>query len=263
LNLRVTESEWEEINGTGVQDFPFPSKRNNTPLWNAILEGLKLFNIPEEHVLNIAPIQIQLTFAEETLKILSQLPYRRGTTYHPLAFLIGDAAFRVHFWPGRGLNSAIKGAIALSRRVYHAYTAKQNSKGALRPGDFSFFSGFMTALRLREHEGRSFPMLDVPVVEALTQGFSPQSIQDWKVLRRRFKEVMQGMKGTLEARQDWPHKIKITNEAIEAVFDRLHPYTINVLVHTGTWPLQKMAGEEIYPRKLCPDPLSPKKKKDL
>jgi len=256
LNLRLEESEWEELAKEGrMEKRPYPIAARNSMLWNVILDGLRLFDIPESSVKAIMPIEIQLTYAAYFMTEVDNFKTTVPTgADRPRAFVIGDAAFRVHFWPGRGLNSAIKGAIALARAAFWAYDKEHRDGRRLRPvnnWDFSRFEGFMAMLRAREEEGRSRPVTEISVEDAVQNGLRAKA--EWPELREKFKETMTVLRGKLEDRPDWPHA-HVTDKAIEDVFTRLTPLSINCLHHSGTWPLAEMAGEEVDPRMLFQNP---------
>lgn len=258
LNLRLEESEWEELVKEGRMDKrPFPIQTQNSLLWNVILDGLRLFQIPESSVKAIMPIEIQLTYAVYFMTTLddfrSSVPLPNGMD-RARAFVIGDAAFRVHFWPGRGLNSAIKAAIALARCSYWAYDREHKDGKRMRSvnnWDFSRFEGFMAMLRAREEEGRSRPVTEMPLEEANTSGLQQRA--EWVKKREAFKRTMVDLRDKLESRPDWPHP-HVSDSAIDDVFLRLAPLTINMLQESGTWPLAEMAGEEVDPRMLFQNP---------
>jgi hypothetical protein len=88
-----------------------------------------------------------------------------------LAIVLGDAALKHHFWPGRGANSGFKGtssqipnqfftliassgSINLSWHFLHYLTSASERACSLLPPDFSKYAAFMSELKLREHEGR-------------------------------------------------------------------------------------------------------------
>jgi len=256
LNLRLEEHEWEELAREGrMEKRPFPIEARNSLLWNVILDGLTLFQIPPSSVKAIMPIEIQLTYAAYFMTAVQGFKTTVPTgNDQPRAFVIGDAAFRVHFWPGRGLNSAIKGAIALARAVFWAYDREHKDGKRMRSvnnWDFSRFEGFMAMLRAREEEGRSRPVTEMPLEGCNTTGLAKRS--DWLEKRARFRETMVDLRSRLEGRPEWPHK-PIPDSHIDEVFLRLSPLTINMLQESGTWPLAEMAGEEVDPRMLFSNP---------
>jgi len=258
LNLRLEETEWEELAKEGrMETRPFPIQKQNSLLWNVIQDGLRLFEIPESTVKAIMPIEIQLTYAvyfmTELQGFKSSVPCSTGGD-RARAFVIGDAAFRVHFWPGRGLNSAIKGAIALARAAFWGYDREHKGGKRVRSvnnWDFSRFEGFMAMLRAREEEGRSRPVTEMPLEEQNTKGLASRA--EWQEKRKIFRATMANLREKLEERPDWPHP-HIPDEHLDKVFTRLNPLTINMLNESGTWPLAEMAGEEVDPRMLFQNP---------
>jgi len=74
-------------------------------LWSVVVDGMKLFGIRSEYVANVIGIELPIRYATKVCFKLENDQFKRQR----LGFLIGDAAFQTHFWPGRGLNSALKG----------------------------------------------------------------------------------------------------------------------------------------------------------
>jgi hypothetical protein len=65
-----------------------------------------------------------------------------------LAIVLGDAALKHHFWPGRGANSGFKGIFL------HFLVSAPQRACSLLPPDFSKYVTFMAELKMREHKGR-------------------------------------------------------------------------------------------------------------
>lgn len=81
-------------------------------LWtDTVCDGLKLFNIPQECVTSVVGIKLRLNRATTVITSNRQHIPKDGKPC--VYFLIGDAAFSTHFWPGRGMNSALKEAAML------------------------------------------------------------------------------------------------------------------------------------------------------
>jgi len=111
-------------------------------LRQTINEGLKLFGLTEDHISSIVGIPLTPAYAQRF--------YHDSPTEQTMC-LVGDAAMSHHFWPGRGLNTGLKSAVALARcmatNTGPAVTALQK------------FDMFMQDLREREMQGRSASML--------------------------------------------------------------------------------------------------------
>lgn len=248
LNIRLSKAEWDEI--PKLEDKrPFSFERDNTPLWDTIKQGLKMFNIPKESVKSVSPIGISLivseTFAMELDDDFPVTDKSRGD--NALAFVIGDAAFKVHFWPGRGLNSGIKAAVALARRCYWAYSPR----GQVRFRDFIQYEGFMQMLSRREEDWRSLAITALPIEEAMA---SASTEKDWKACKDQLIDEMEKLKKRLEARPDWCHA-PIELSALEDRIRKVPPSVVILMAHSGRWPLEEMAGEELNPSMMLQSPL--------
>lgn len=108
-----------------------------------ITDGCKLFSIDTSDIKEASLIRIGVT--------LNPPPYLLVNNKHH-TFLIGDAYCKVHFWPGRGLNTGIKSAIALSHMLSSNNFLVDNIK-------ISSFTTFMSMLLMREQCGRSLPTM--------------------------------------------------------------------------------------------------------
>ncbi|CAF2125500.1 unnamed protein product, partial [Rotaria magnacalcarata] len=85
-------------------------------------QGLDFFRISPKYVFRVIPIEINVRHASIVVRELrfeigksEQKPSEQKPSEHDekkyktaLAFLAGDAAMCVHFWPGRGMNSGMK-----------------------------------------------------------------------------------------------------------------------------------------------------------
>jgi 2-polyprenyl-6-methoxyphenol hydroxylase-like FAD-dependent oxidoreductase len=197
LNMRVSQQEWNTVltnDGTpcGIRNRGFlrngscPTRTEggdlhegrlfqpyvlNSPLWQQIKDGFRLYGFAvgsdgdmEKYVSNIVGIRLNV---RSSLDRYIQVPCTDNPDRSILAFLVGDAAMTTHFWPGRGMNSAIKAAIQLasSLRTVTQRVGRGAHARALVPArdffcsEFTSFAGFMESLRIREHPGRSVRFL--------------------------------------------------------------------------------------------------------
>lgn len=282
LNMRLVQSEYDEcvtVAGDRCQfgapgfvfdtyatelpaDHPrrqrqFRPQRENSQFWRDICQGLELFQIPLHAVTAISAIQINLVyvtrfaqplkFPEEKGEESADTQLRAAEAAAPMVFVVGDAAFRVHFWPGRGLNSAIKGAVALARDMY--WVRRKNF--AWLPGSFNGYEGFMQQLRMREQEGRSVPICEQLIRTGLRKGVEAQA--NHSDSREAWRQTLSGWRDALESGRGWPHTHDpITDKDIDAALGRLHNRTINILHYSGPWPQAR--GDEVA--QLQPDPIT-------
>ena len=80
----------------------------------------------------------------------------------------------VHFWPGRGMNSGMKAAMALARNILRSCTSNNSIqiRTPLRFLDFLDYEGFMARLRAREQQGRSLRVLIDPIDQYIEASYS-------------------------------------------------------------------------------------------
>jgi len=131
LNIRLTPDEYELLqkkNKKGTYEFANPINIYNLyrepeaegemPLVDGvekieeiISEDLNLFNLSWRHVNSVVGIQISPSYADKFYTVNQD---RQRPTHILLA---GDAAMSHHFWPGRGLNTGLKGAMAATKTI--------------------------------------------------------------------------------------------------------------------------------------------------
>lgn len=278
MNMLLTEQEYNEcvhIDGTPA-DFGSPGYiqrdgtkasemtekeifapyNENSSLWQSILDGLELFGFKENEVKSIVRIPISLISVRTATKKVS---FDSQTRLHPhcLVSLAGDSALTHHFWPGRGMNSGIKAAIAWSTQVADLILERNEGLVGLDPSALNPFLEFMERLREREHAGRSLVILNTSgsperLLECLTQAHNLDE-HDRKVSHVLCDRVIEFAK-RLEARDDWPHKpIEELGLQVLNILAKLTTRTKAEMLHCGPWPTQEMSAEEVHP----PEPRIP------
>jgi hypothetical protein len=218
------------------------ASNESTRLWEVINGGLQLFGIELEHVRNIIGIELPIRYSTKVFFSLSN---------GRLGFLIGDAAFQTHFWPGRGLNSSFKGAAHLAWCIADSY-AKSNNHMRVTDLNVSFFISFMSALRIREHDFRSLifwcgnSMIDHVNGAITDEGSETQRAELKKRIlktRDRFRrsKELPDMTNTSNLTT-----ISFTEEKLDELLKSLNAFALNVMLRTGSWP--ETRGAEILPR---------------
>lgn len=227
-----------------------PLLEEDHPLAQTILDGLALFSIDVDDVKSIERIPMNITFSAETAKL-----HRRPNGRNVLVTTVGDAAFSVNFWPGRGLNSGLKMAYKLKETI-RMMLAGRPSRGryVLSAAHFDSYQDFVTRLRAREHEGRCLAIHHGPgrsenIRDRLTEAAKPgQSRKKLAVADASIRQVFSGIVEGLTQRDDWPYskgraerdRLKI---AASGLFSGRSPST-RVLMHLmGPWPLRNMGGD--------------------
>mmetsp|Transcript_25973 Transcript_25973/g.64906 ORF Transcript_25973/g.64906 Transcript_25973/m.64906 type:complete len:660 (-) Transcript_25973:627-2606(-) len=146
----------------------YPSAKDAPPEAAAVLErlldGAALYGIPRSALTDIVRFRLDVT--EQTRFILAAPPSplnspsavmpKFGTWKRPLVSLVGDAAIPVHFWPGRGLNTGLRCAIALAITTVEAAVRafRRNPSGDIE-GPLQKWSSYMKDMSQREQYERS------------------------------------------------------------------------------------------------------------
>ncbi|CAF0985369.1 unnamed protein product [Adineta steineri] len=274
LNIRLVQNEYKELRkclqkfqdcneSLDLLDY---NKCPHSPVWSIVRQGLEFFKISAKYVTRIVPIEINVRHASIVVRELRfEVNKTQPTTSTSnvggskkkqfktmLACLAGDAAMNVHFWPGRGMNSGMKAAMALARNILRACTSKTSPhsievRTPLRLLDFLDYEGFMARLRLREQQGRSLPILmdsiDASVGEAYTYAHLNHCYDRYtKKLNEKLKET----RSRFDQRSDWPHLTRpVTDEELQAACNRISHNAVAQLSLANPWPTREMSGIEV------------------
>ena len=215
-------------------------------LWQVVLDGLKLFGIKVEHVINIVGIPLPIRYSKN---IVFELNDVTGGFKDRWGFLVGDAAFQTHFWPGRGLNSAFKEVVMLA----WCLTDKFAANNRLRRTDrihINYFKNYMDVLREREHRFRSLVFLcGNSMIKHVNNAVKQQEIDESiKIIIDRIVDsrniFIRRRNGVIPANRDLSDNFKEAD--IYKLLLVLKIFSINVMANTGSWP--QAPGEEILPR---------------
>ena len=240
------------LNIVGKTFKPYYDFKNNSGedesrrLWQVVLDGLKLFGIKVEHVINIVGIPLPIRYSKN---IVFELNDVTGGFKDRWGFLVGDAAFQTHFWPGRGLNSAFKEVVMLA----WCLTDKFAANNRLRRTDrihINYFKNYMDVLREREHRFRSLVFLcGNSMIKHVNNAVKQQEIDESiKIIIDRIVDsrniFIRRRNGVIPANRDLSDNFKEAD--IYKLLLELKIFSINVMANTGSWP--QAPGEEILPR---------------
>jgi len=270
LNIRLIKDEYTELQEY-LQEFQAKNESldltdvnkcpQHSPIWTIIRQGLEFFKIPSKYVFRVAPIEINVRHASIVVRELQiQIPDssspkgKKNKT--ALAFLAGDAAMNVHFWPGRGMNSGMKAAMALARCILRSCT-KNNSvhvRLPLRFLDFLDYEAFMARLRAREQQGRSLRVLINPVDKHIKAAYSYAHLNHcYKRYTKDLSDKLKDSRDRLQERPEWPHQSrKIADEELQAATNRISASAIAQLSLTNPWPTREMSGVEVVVEDMFP-----------
>jgi hypothetical protein len=268
LNIRLIRSEYEELrdcvqmsqNRNKSFDLSTSNQYQQTNVWSIIRQGLDLFSIREKFVFRIVPIEINVRHASIVVRELrfeikgtdetttSSATEKTSDAHHRkfktiLACLAGDAAMDVHFWPGRGMNSGMKAAMALARNIVRSCMTKIPPRFL----DFVDYEGFMARLRAREQQGRSLRILVDPIDQSVEEAYAYAYLNHCHI--RYTKKLKRNLKLTrqiLQERPEWPHKARpVTDKELDDICKRICPHAVAQLSLANPWPTREMSGADI------------------
>ncbi|CAF0995376.1 unnamed protein product [Rotaria sordida] len=273
LNIRLVQDEYNELQNRleifqsrkeplDLLDF---NKCPQSPIWTIIRQGLHFFKIPSNYVFRVVPIEINVRHAsivvrelryeinrnEQEIRKHDEKKYKTA-----LVFLAGDAAMCVHFWPGRGMNSGMKSAIALARNILRSCTIN-NSINIRRPFrflDFLDYEGFMARLRAREQQGRSLRVLINPIDISVEASYYYAHLNHcYEKYTKNLIRKLQETRKRLEANPEWPHKSRlITDDELQFASKCIEPQAVAQLSLANPWPTREMSGVEVLAEDIFP-----------
>lgn len=238
----------------------FAPYHENSTLWRSISDGLRLFGFKETDVKNIVRIPINLIGVKTATKTV-RLKSQKRRHDHCLVSLAGDSALTHHFWPGRGMNSGIKSAIAWSNQVSDLILERKEGLVDFRSAALGPYSDFMQKLREREHKDRSLVIQDAAGLPERMQEHIQQahklSEPNWKIDPELCERLLTFAR-RLENRGNWPHKkINDLSGMVMSILCRLDATTKAEMYYCGPWPTERMSMngfEVIPPESLVRDP---------
>ena len=276
VNTRLIRSEYDELQRSlqtfVSRDEPIDlsdyDKCPGSPVWSIIRQGLEFFKIPSKYVHRVVPIEINVRHASIVVRELrfelkeKDSPARRSDHHIDkkyktvLAFLAGDAAMNVHFWPGRGMNSGMKAAIALSRNIHRACTDNHaiHVRKPLRFLDFLDYEAFMARLRAREQQGRSLRVLVNPIDPYIAASYSYAHLPHcYARYMTKLVKKLQETRDRLVNHPEWPHQDRtITDDELKSASHRISHTAVAQLSLANPWPTREMSGVEILVEKMFP-----------
>ncbi|MFD6497823.1 FHA domain-containing protein [Streptomyces sp. NPDC060188] len=229
-----------------------PALLRGSPLWKRILEGLRLFDVPEEDLSAITSFRLDMVQRPRFTAQLTRPTAEGPGTY---GFLLGDAANAIHFWPGRGLNSGLASAVSLARSLSRAWRGRP-----LRDADFIRHEAAMSMLQYR-HKSRAWNAMVTTDERGVTRaikdiiegsmeasaapvpapgvvgraGAAPEGA-DLEVLLDRMRAIRERLAPRMPGLPD--------DDVLRAHLSTLAPATLRTLQESGAWDTLIVSGEE-------------------
>lgn len=214
-----------------------PANDPQSFLWPRVLQGLRLFDIPESSIESITTFPLSVARRGAFTAELSPTGSERAT----FGALIGDAAGVTHFWPGRGLNRGLSSAYALA-----VVLSRLDPTAVLRSADLSEFEGVMAQLQSR-HQDRAWRamvqkrgQMVLPVKSVIADAISsprPSCESMILAMRERIETLSAGLQGRLPQPAD--------QRELFAALGRVDDETLAVIYMTGPWETRQSGGQEI------------------
>jgi hypothetical protein len=238
----------------GHHAFFLPALLKGSALWSRVQEGLTLFAVADGDLTAVTGFRLDMVARPRfTAEVLPRTATRPGT----YAFLLGDAANAIHFWPGRGLNSGLASAISFSRCLATVW------RGApLRDSDFTRHEAVMAMLQYR-HKTRAFRQM-VTCDEAGT----PHAIKD--LIARGTAEGEQGGTDRAADLETFLERLRRNRTRLEARLtgmpdddtlrrhlEQMSAAALHTFVVSEPWDSGNVGGEEVDVDWLLPAPGQP------
>lgn len=240
-----------------------PALLRSSPLWKRILEGLRLFDVPEEDLSAITSFRLDMVQRPRFTAQLTRPTADRPGTF---GFLLGDAANAIHFWPGRGLNSGLASAVSLARSLSRVWRGRP-----LRDADFIRHEAAMSMLQYRhksrawnamvttDERGATRAIKDIidgsmdgttkpagggaarqkafgPVAVPVAASASASAGADLEILLDRMRSIRERLAPRMPGLPD--------DDVLRAHLSALAPATLRTLQESGAWDTLIVGGEE-------------------
>ena len=218
-----------------------------TALWQTVLDGLSMFGLNTGHILNIVGITINVFHSEKYTQKLNDVPGLVDSSSRSpvMGCLVGDAAFPTHFWPGRGMNSAIKEAAVLAFCLASHHCEKRPRGIDEGNREMTSYAAFMHSLQQREHPRRSL----VFTCDRRMVGLIKEANAD-SDSREDVMSDLEGRKDVVQARLSrawgWGAEDMVSAALFREILSTLSDRELKILRKVGPWPAAP--GDEVLAR---------------
>jgi pSer/pThr/pTyr-binding forkhead associated (FHA) protein len=228
-----------------------PALLKGSALWNRVQEGLKLFAVADGDLTAVTGFKLDMNARPRfTAEVLPRTATRPGT----FAFLLGDSANAIHFWPGRGLNSGLASAISFTRCIASVW------RGApLRDSDFTRHEANMAMLQYR-HKTRAYRQMvtndeaGIPhaikdlIAQGTTEGEAggTDRAADMEIFMERLRRNRSRLEKRLPGMPD--------DDTLRSHLEQMSSASLHTFVVSDVWDSGNVGGEEVDVDWLLPAP---------
>ncbi len=218
-----------------------PALLRQSAFWNRVVEGLKLFGVAEDDLTAVTCFRLDMV---QRGRFSAALYPTTATTPGTHGFLLGDSANAIHFWPGRGLNSGLAGAVSLARCLADRWRGRD-----LRDADFTRHEALMAMLQYR-HKTRAWRQMATVdatgtlraikdlIADGIAEGAeSPDREADLTALLNRLAQIRTRLGSRLDGLPD--------DDTLRAHLEQLDDATLHTLVVSEAWDSASVGGEEV------------------
>jgi 2-polyprenyl-6-methoxyphenol hydroxylase-like FAD-dependent oxidoreductase len=219
-----------------------PALLRGSALWRRVQEGLRLYSVSEENLSAVTAFRLDMVQRPRFTAHLFQPTSTNPGTY---GFLLGDAANQIHFWPGRGLNSGLAGAISLARCLSGAWRGLP-----MREAEFVRHEAVMSMLQYR-HKSRAWRQMVTTdeegniraIKDLIAQGIIEgekgafNRDEDTAALMDRMRQIRSRLESRVKGMPD--------DATLKAQLDLLKGETIHTLLVSEPWDSASVGGEEV------------------
>ncbi|MFI5497012.1 FHA domain-containing protein [Actinoplanes sp. NPDC051859] len=217
-----------------------PSLIKRSALWRQVREGLRFFGVDEKDFSAVTAFRLDMV---QRPKFTAQMYGPTADTPGTFAFLLGDAANAIHFWPGRGLNSGLASVISLARSLSNSWTGKP-----LRDADFIRHEAAMSMLQYR-HKSRAWKAMvttdEQGNTQAIKDAMAPGTVAadesgkqaDIDELMNRLRDVRSRLASRIADLPD--------DATLRAHLAGLQATTLRTMLASGPWDTANVGGEEV------------------
>jgi 2-polyprenyl-6-methoxyphenol hydroxylase-like FAD-dependent oxidoreductase len=238
----------DDVNAHDDEFYPSYQHKRGIPgpeadLWQTVLDGLTLFGLNVSHIENIVGITINVFHSEKYVKDLITISSLVDEIPHSvIGCLVGDAAFPTHFWPGRGMNSAIKEAAVLAFCLASHHCEKRARGITAVDRELVSYSSFVQSSQQREHPMRSLLFTcDRRLVGLIEEADGDNDTR--KVIFQDLELRKNTVQERLSRAWGWPEEECVSALMFREILDRLSLRQLKILRKVGPWPVAP--GDEV------------------